>query len=133
MLESGAISAAHWSDQQYQAAFSQSQPQRLILVIEERSSLLGFLIAREVDHDWEIENIVVADSCRRRGWGASLLVEFLNTARGLGANRVFLEVREANHAARRLYEKQGFTESGRRKAYYQQPEEDAIVYRLQLP
>ena len=40
---------------------------------------------------------------------------------------IFLEVREGNTAARRLYEKLGFSEISRRKAYYSSPVEDAVI------
>ena len=56
----------------------------------------------------------------------------LRRAQSEGATAIFLEVRESNHAARSLYEKWAFSESGRRPRYYTQPEEDAIVYRLAL-
>jgi len=45
---------------------------------------------------------------------------------------VFLEVRESNQPARAFYLRQGFEESGRRKFYYANPQEDAILYRLAL-
>ena len=51
-------------------------------------------------------------------------------ARGRGAAAVFLEVRESNQAARALYEKWAFLESGRRPRYYKDPEEDAILIAL---
>jgi ribosomal-protein-alanine N-acetyltransferase len=53
-------------------------------------------------------------------------------AEAQGAESVFLEVRESNRAARFLYEKWSFVESGRRKQYYQGPQEDAIVYRREF-
>jgi len=59
-----------------------------------------------------------------------LLGAFLDDARARGAAAVFLEVRESNRAARSLYENWAFVESGRRPAYYTEPQEDAIVYRL---
>jgi ribosomal protein S18 acetylase RimI-like enzyme len=74
----------------------------------------------------------VAGPARRRGFGTRLLGEFLRRAQSEGATAIFLEVRESNHAARSLYEKWAFSESGRRPRYYTQPEEDAIVYRLAL-
>jgi ribosomal-protein-alanine N-acetyltransferase len=43
---------------------------------------------------------------------------------------VYLEVRESNRAARSLYVKCAFIESGHRKSYYSEPEEDAVLYRL---
>jgi len=62
--------------------------------------------------------------------GTRLLGEFLDRAKVAGAEMVFLEVRESNHAARALYEKWAFVQSGRRKGYYCVPEEDAITYYL---
>jgi ribosomal-protein-alanine N-acetyltransferase len=59
-----------------------------------------------------------------------LLSELLDIARGGGAKAIFLEVRESNQAARALYEKWAFLESGRRRRYYQEPDEDAILYRI---
>lgn len=129
-LEKQAATAAHWSAQQYEAAFSREPPLRLVLILEQETGAQGFIMGRMLDKEWEIENIVVAGPARRRGLGTRLLGEFLDLARARGASKVFLEVRESNLAARRLYEKRAFAESDRRKRYYQEPEEDAIVYRL---
>jgi len=129
-LEKHAATAAHWSAQQYEALFSGSDPERMALIIEDESGLEGFVVARVVEREWEIENIVIAGPARRRGLGARLLGELLDLARARGANAVFLEVRESNRAARALYEKWAFLEGGRRSRYYKDPEEDAILYRL---
>jgi ribosomal-protein-alanine N-acetyltransferase len=123
--------AAHWSSEQYERVFGGDSPRREAWVIEE-NVLQGFLVAHEVAGEWEIENIAVAGPARRRGLGTRLLGEFLRRAQSEGATAIFLEVRESNHAARSLYEKWAFAESGRRPGYYTQPEEDAIVYRLAL-
>jgi ribosomal-protein-alanine N-acetyltransferase len=45
---------------------------------------------------------------------------------------MYLEVRESNTAARRLYASRGFEEMGRRRGYYKRPAEDAIVLRLEM-
>jgi ribosomal-protein-alanine acetyltransferase len=129
-LEKRAATAAHWSAEQYEAMFRDSSSGRMALVIQEASSFHGFVIAREVSAEWEIENIAIAGSARRRGLGTRLLGEFLDLAKAKGAVAVFLEVRESNQAARALYEKWAFLESGRRRRYYKDPEEDAILYRL---
>jgi [ribosomal protein S18]-alanine N-acetyltransferase len=129
-LEKHAATAAHWSLDQYTAVFSVTEPARIALVIEDESCVQGFLIARSAGREWEIENIAVAAPARRRGWGARLLGEFLDLARAKAVEAVFLEVRESNRAARGLYEKWAFIESGRRKRYYRDPEEDAVTYRL---
>jgi ribosomal-protein-alanine acetyltransferase len=130
-LEKHAATAAHWSMEQYEAAFS-GEASRVVLVVEEEAAVQGFIAGRESEREWEIENIAVAGSARRRGLGTRLLGEFLDLARDRKAEAAFLEVRESNLAARNLYEKWAFVENGRRKHYYREPEEDAIVYRLDL-
>lgn len=132
-LEKRATTAAHWSARQYEAAFSAEAPPRVLLILEEDSGMRGFIAGRAFDEEWEIENVVVAGPARRRGLGTRLLREFLELARSQAARAVFLEVRESNLAARKLYEKWAFVESGRRKRYYREPEEDAVVYRLGFP
>jgi len=129
-LEKHAVTAAHWSAEQYQAVFSGQN--RIALVLEEQSGIQGFLIARGVGPEWEIENIAIAGPARRRGLGTRLLGELLNTVRSRGAVAVFLEVRESNSAARRLYEKWAFSETGRRANYYRDPDEAAVTYRLDI-
>ena len=124
--------ASHWSRGQYERAFRDDVPRRLVLVVEEENIVRGFLVGHEVAGEWEIENIAIAGAARRRGMGTRLLGEFLNRVRSQGGTCVFLEVRESNRAARLLYEKWAFEESGRRSRYYAEPQEDAIVYRLDL-
>ena len=131
-LENHAVTAAHCTRQQYERMFSEPDPRRLALIIEAESTAQGFLIARAVANEWELENIAIAGLARRRGMGTRLLGEFLDQVKAEGAKAVFLEVRESNRAARALYEKWAFVESGRRRRYYRDPEEDAVVYRLSL-
>jgi [ribosomal protein S18]-alanine N-acetyltransferase len=132
-LAQEATAAAQWSRSEYERIFLRDgTPGRLALVLEEGTGIAGFLIARTIDLEWEIENIVVAAPARRRGLGTGLLVELLCLARLRGAKAIFLEVRGSNRAARGLYEKSGFTVVGDRKGYYKNPDENAVVYRLDL-
>jgi ribosomal-protein-alanine N-acetyltransferase len=131
-LEKHAVTAAHWSTEQYHAIFSSNQT-RIALVLEDANTIQGFLIARVVGSEWEIENIAIAGPARRRGLGTRLLGEFLDTARSRSATAVLLEVRESNTAARRLYGKWAFIASGRRANYYRDPAEAAVTYRLDFP
>jgi [ribosomal protein S18]-alanine N-acetyltransferase len=124
-----AASAAQWTDQQYEQLFA-AESRRRVLVLEEAGQVKGFLVAQPIAGEWELENVAVAADARRRGLGTRLLGEFLDQARAAGATAVFLEVRESNQAARALYEKWAFVESGRRKAYYRDPTEDALVFRF---
>jgi ribosomal-protein-alanine N-acetyltransferase len=129
-IETRAVTAAHWSAAQYEALFSSGAAFRIVLVTEEAGAIQGFFIARAVDREWEIENIAVAEDYRRCHLGSDLLAAFLDLASSHGATAVFLEVRESNAPARRLYEKCAFVESGRRPNYYHDPNEAAITYRL---
>lgn len=129
-LAQHSATAAQWTHEQYDRVFKSETPRRLALVIEDPAGVQGFLIANGIAAEWEVENIAIAGPARRRGLGTRLLGEFLDHVRAQGASTVFLEVRESNRAARTLYEKWAFEETGRRVRYYHAPDEDAIVYRL---
>jgi len=129
--------AAHWTESDYTKIFDSPELQtdwrRIALVIDEDVRLQGFLVAQTVGGEWEIENVAIAADARRRGLGTRLVGELLDMARAHSASAVFLEVRESNRAARALYEKWAFVESGRRKGYYRAPEEDAVVFKFVFP
>jgi [ribosomal protein S18]-alanine N-acetyltransferase len=146
-LDRESPAAAHWSQRQYEALFDtsgQQRSERLAWVVNDEDGaqpekdsnkapeILAFLIARRVDAEWELENIVVAETVRRRGVGMRLLSELVAHARAEQGIAVFLEVRESNQSARALYRKVGFEETGLRKSYYSNPPEDAILCRLSL-
>ncbi len=131
-LERASLTAGHWSGLQYQAIFEPTAPSRIALLEEEESTLLGFLIARPLGAEWELENLVVAAAARRRGLGTRLLNELFGVLLSQAGAALFLEVRESNRAARALYEKCRFIEVNRRKLYYREPLEDAVMYRLIL-
>ena len=145
-LDRACSTAAHWKEQQYRQAL-QPQPgdaHRVVIVadvaplassdaaLKATAEISGFLVARHLAPEWELENIVVAPTARRIGLGTRLLSALLMKARETDSEAVFLEVRESNAAARLLYEKTGFELTGRRKAYYTNPAEDAVLYRLLL-
>lgn len=123
--------AAHWTESQYGTALTGNSPRRLVLVLES-DRVDGFAIAAELGGEWELENIVVASSHRGMGRGSMLLRALLKQVVARGGERVFLEVRESNSGARALYEKWGFSVSGRRPCYYHNPPEDAILYTKNL-
>ncbi len=132
-LERHAATAAHWTRAEYDRIFMLGQTPRVALVEEEAGEIGGFLVVRALGPDWEIENVAVAAAARRRGLGTRLVTETLDLARARGAGSVFLEVRESNQAARRLYERLAFLQTGRRKSYYHNPIEDALVYSFRFP
>jgi ribosomal-protein-alanine N-acetyltransferase len=97
------------------------------LVAEEAGAILGYLVARTAGDEAEVLDVAVTPAARGRGIGRALLAEALRRLRARGARRAYLEVRESNAAARRLYQSLGFAAVGRRRGYYRQPTEDALV------
>lgn len=134
-LEQQTESAAHWSSREYDALFSPDAPRRVVLIAADEtdsSRICGFVIARCGVDEWEIENVVVAEQQRRRGLGRELVGHLLQAARESDITSVLLEVRPSNAAARRLYETLGFSEAGRRPAYYRNPPEDALLLKISI-
>jgi ribosomal-protein-alanine N-acetyltransferase len=138
-LECQSPAAGHWAQNQYEALFvATSGPEhseRLAWVAEDEAGaldVLAFLVAHRVDTEWELENIVVAETARRRGVGARLVNELIAHVQAVRGGSIFLEVRRSNQSARSLYRKAGFEETGLRKSYYADPPEDAVLCRLRI-
>lgn len=81
--------------------------------------LVGFIMSRVTAGEAEILSVAVGASHRRRGLARRMLELQMGRLAGLGARVIFLEVDENNVAARRLYHRAGFRETGRREGYYQ--------------
>ena len=152
-IASHSVTAAQWNQAEYLKLFaidqhqaepqvhpqivnaeSQGQPKsRTALVVEQSGRVVGFIVGQQLEDEWEIENIAVTGEARRCGLGSRLVGELLDMVRSRGGKSVFLEVRESNRAARSLYEKWAFIEVGRRKMYYQNPAEDALLLQFKFP
>jgi ribosomal-protein-alanine N-acetyltransferase len=129
--------APQWSRSLYEAAIALGDgPRRIALVAEQAGErageAIGFVVARVVGPVAEIETIAIAGNAQGYGFGSSLLLAALGALRLAGAEEVELEVRASNGAALRLYERAGFGEVGRRRGYYREPVEDAVLLRLGL-
>jgi len=95
-------------------------------------AVVGYSIAHHAVDEGEILNLGVAPDQRRRGVGRALIESMLSRLGDEGVVNVFLEVRESNAAAQRLYAALGFTEVGRRPGYYRLPTEDAVILRTRI-
>jgi ribosomal-protein-alanine N-acetyltransferase len=104
----------------------------LALVAEGDDGVDGYLFALWVDDESEILNVAVRPEVRRRGIARRLMARALERLADAGVRHVFLEVRESNAAARAFYDRQGFRPVGRRRGYYRQPREDALVLAFPL-
>ena len=102
--------------------------ERLLLLAEEpQGQLSGVLAATCLQMDTELEWVLVHPGRRRQGIGRALLHTWLTWAETAHPTKALLEVRASNLPAVRLYESLGFVMAGRRKAYYHDPVEDALL------
>ena len=98
----------------------------------ERSEVLGYAVLYVVADQAELANLAVAPAFRGRGVGRALLESVVAVARELGVRQLFLEVRQSNSVAQRLYRSVGFVPVALRRGYYEAPVEDALVMALRL-
>ena len=89
---------------------------------------VGFLCFQRIDDEAEVLRIGVLPEHQGKGLGKRLLEGLLAEMGTHGDGKVFLEVRESNEAARKLYLSCGFEEAGRREKYYSNPQETAVNY-----
>ncbi|HLA09939.1 MAG TPA: ribosomal protein S18-alanine N-acetyltransferase [Pyrinomonadaceae bacterium] len=99
---------------------------------DDGATLAGYIVARISGNELHINNVAVYEEYRRSGLGTGLLRRVVKDGAEAGAELAFLEVRSANSAAKRLYERCGFTAVGVRKNYYSGPLDDAVIMRVKL-
>jgi ribosomal-protein-alanine N-acetyltransferase len=97
------------------------------LVLADGEELIGYAAAWIAYDEIHLLSIAVVPALRRRGSGAEILRAVVERGRTRGAERMILEVREGNAAARAFYRKHGFVTIGVRRRYYSDTGEDAIV------
>lgn len=83
-------------------------------------------------YDADIMTVGVLPGARGKGIGRMLVETLTDAASTSGAERIFLEVRDSNQEAQRLYEKCGFERIGRVRGYFRNPLEDAVTMRLNV-
>ena len=127
-LEKECFPADPWSEATFRAALD--DPRAAILLAEgESGEILGYAVLFTVLDEGNLDNIAVAPACRRQGVADALL----GAIAGFGREHLLtltLEVRASNTPAISLYEKYGFVAVGRRKNYYTDPKEDAVLMTL---
>ncbi|MCP5052067.1 MAG: ribosomal protein S18-alanine N-acetyltransferase [bacterium] len=96
------------------------------------SCVAGYIIFWIVEEMLELHKIAVAAQYQKKGIGKQLFNLILETAKQKKVTEIFLEVRASNQGAIRLYESFEFKQVGVRKDYYDQPREDAVVYKLEI-
>jgi ribosomal-protein-alanine N-acetyltransferase len=127
-----AIERAAFSDPWSENAFHEALTHPAVFFACARrggNDIAGYVVAWFAADEGEIANLAVSPAAWGGGVGRALLTSALDVAAARGATAVYLEVRDSNERARRLYRSSGFEEVGRRRRYYRRPVEDAIVLR----
>lgn len=103
------------------------QPNTICLIAEKAGRMAGYILVYKAADEAEIARIAVAEELKRQGVASSLMKELLLKCREQGIEKVLLDVRESNAAARAFYGKTGFREDGIRQHFYEDPQEDGIL------
>ena len=108
-------------------------PLSLWLVAVEQGAVVGYIGSQTVLDEADVMNVAVDPAMRRRGVGKALLRELETRLRTESVCALSLEVRPSNRAAVGLYTKLGFAEEGRRRNFYNDPTEDALILTRRFP
>ena len=99
------------------------------LVATEEERVAGYIGSQTVMDETDMMNVAVHPDYRRKGIAEALVNTLVERLQKMGSHCLTLEVRASNVTAITLYEKLGFSEIGRRKNYYRNPREDALILR----
>ena len=116
-----------WSENS--VASELENPLSLWLVAMDGERLAGYVGSQTVLGESDMMNVAVDEDYRRQGVGKMLIEALVEQLKALESHCLTLEVRDSNAPARNLYASLGFSEIGRRKNYYRNPREDALILR----
>lgn len=119
-----------WSEKS--VASELQNPWSLWLAEEQDGKVLGYVGSQMSPPEADVMNLAVAPEARRQGLGENLMKALCTALQEKQIESLSLEVRASNEAAIALYTKLGFTQAGRRKEYYVNPREDALILRKEL-
>ena len=116
-----------WSEKSINSELNNELAIWLTAIVGER--VAGYIGSQTVIDETDMMNVAVHPDFRRRGIAETLVNELVQHLKVRGSHCLTLEVRASNTPAIALYEKLGFTDIGRRKNYYRNPREDALILR----
>lgn len=121
---------APWSRRLFEESLGSSITKSFVSLIE--GKVVGYAIFYTVESEAHILNVAIHPEYRMRGYGFRLLGKMIDVCKDRGITEVFLEVRESNERAISLYGKYGFMVVGKRKGYYRETKEDALIMYLAM-
>ena len=110
-------------------AYELTKPLSSWFVAEEEGRVIGYIGSQAVMDEADIMNVAVDPAYRRMGVAQGLIDTLIEELKRKDVVCLFLEVRASNESAINLYDKNGFLQVGRRKNYYHNPKEDALILR----
>ena len=116
-----------WSENS--VASELNNPLSLWLVAVENDMVVGYVGSQTVLDETDMMNVAVHPEHRREGIAKALIVALISALKGRQSRCLTLEVRASNDPAIALYNDLGFSEVGRRRNYYRNPKEDALILR----
>ena len=119
-----------WSESMFEAEFIKDSG--IFITAKSENSLIGYACGWFAADEFHLANLAVAPGFRGRGAGKKLLQKIIDAVKSENTNCLILEVRHRNLPAIRLYEKFGFKPVARRRGYYRDTEEDAVLMELKL-
>ena len=121
-----------WSEGTFNTCFSERYFNAVLM--DDNETIIGFYIGEKVAVEASLFNIGVAPKAQGQGYGQQLLQHFIAQAQDLEALDCWLEVRQSNSKAIKLYEKCGFSKTGVRKNYYVQGDNkaDAVLMAIAM-
>lgn len=119
-----------WSRQAFMDTINSEEYIYLVATFEDK--VVGYAGCYIALDEGNITNIAVDTNYRRVGIGNELMVQLKRLLEGRDVTSIFLEVRESNEAAQKLYKSCGYEEVGMRKNFYSKPQENAIVMKLDI-
>jgi ribosomal-protein-alanine N-acetyltransferase len=137
-MERRIAEAPHWGESEYAAIVAADRSadgavRRCLIVAEAEGGLAGFAVGKVIGFGpGELESVAVDSAARRNGVGRVLCEVVIDWCRGQRAAGMELEVRAGSDGAIALYGGLGFVVVGRRKGYYREPVEDALLMKLEL-
>ncbi len=114
-----------WTREQLQGQLPDER--HVFLVAEADGEAVGYVGMMHILDEGYISNVAVSAAFRRHGVADALIAALLRRAAELELSFITLEAREHNTPAKELYKKHGFVPVGKRKDYYEQPKEDAVL------
>ena len=137
-IEDGAV-VAEIEHQSFSDAWSEKailetleQNNSVCFVAEKAGKRVGYLLGYTAVDEVEIARIAVIDEMKRQGVGHALMLALKAWSKEHQIAKVLLDVRESNQAAGAFYAREGFINDGVRKAFYQDPKEDAVLMSLEI-